>query len=52
MTDITTVILYCIIAFIAGGLILVSSPFFIGVSYRKKVAEADSAALRKKRSIL
>ena len=41
MTDITTVILYCIIAFIAGGLIFGVITFFIGVSYRKKVAEAE-----------
>lgn len=41
MNDMTTVILYCIIAFIAGGLIFGVTTFFVGVSYRKKVAEAE-----------
>ena len=36
-----TQILYCVIAFIAGGLIFGVITFFVGVKYRKKVAEAE-----------
>ena len=41
MMEITTAILFCVIAFIAGGLLLGILTFFIGVKYRKRVAEAE-----------
>lgn len=36
-----TTILFCILSFLAGALILGFAAFFLGVKYRKKVAEAE-----------
>ena len=36
-----TLILWCIITFFAGGIIFAAAAFFVGVKYRKRVAEAE-----------
>ena len=37
----TTTILFCVIAFFVGGLVFGVAAFFVGVKYRKRVAEAE-----------
>ncbi len=36
-----TLILWCVITFFAGGIIFAAAAFFVGVKYRKRVAEAE-----------